>query len=205
VACCHSTARGSTWAKPIQAPPRQHQAASAGARRDARLFTFAKYRAAVPLYVVRHAKAGSRSDFDGDDIDRPLTNSGRKQATVLAERLASVSPTVIVSSPYRRCVETVEPLAIAIDASVQVDERLAEFASENVRPDASLFDLLYSLPDRAVVCSHGDVIPAIIESLAGSGMRVNGSAEWGKGSVWVLQRETNRFISALAWPPPVVD
>ena len=155
--------------------------------------------------MVRHAKAGSRSDFDGNDIDRPLTNTGRRQATALAERLASVSPTVIVSSPYRRCVETVEPLAVAIDASVQVDERLAEFASDNVQPDASLFDLLYSLPDRAVVCSHGDVIPAIIESLAGAGMRISGSAEWGKGSVWVLQRETNRFVSASAWPPPVVD
>ena len=168
-------------------------------------FIFGQYRAAVPLYVVRHAKAGSRSDFDGDDIDRPLTNSGRKQAAALAERLASVSPTVIVSSPYRRCVETVEPLAVAVDSVVQVDDRLAEFADENVRPDASLFDLLYSLPDRAVVCSHGDVIPAVIESLAGAGMRINGSAEWGKGSVWVLQRDANRFVSALAWPPPVVE
>ncbi|MFM8906632.1 MAG: SixA phosphatase family protein, partial [Actinomycetota bacterium] len=159
-----------------------------GAGCDAESFTFAKYRAAVPLYVVRHAKAGSRHDFDGDDIDRPLTNSGRKQAAALAERLAAVSPTIIVSSPYQRCIETVEPLAVASDLEVRTDARLAEFANENVRPDTSLFDLLHSLPDRAVVCSHGDVIPAVIESLAGAGMRINGNAEWGKGSVWVLER-----------------
>ena len=38
----------------------------------------------MPLYLVRHAKAGSRHDFDGSDRDRPLTNSGRRQASALA-------------------------------------------------------------------------------------------------------------------------
>jgi 8-oxo-dGTP diphosphatase len=168
-------------------------------------FICTDYRGAVPLYVVRHAKAGSRNKFDGDDIDRPLTNSGREQATALSARLAAVSPSVIVSSPYRRCVETVEPLAVAVDVVVRLDERLAEFGSEHVRADASLFDLLHSLPDRTIVCSHGDVIPAIIESLAGDGMRISGEAQWAKASVWVLERESNRFISATAWPPPAID
>ena len=171
----------------------------------AKLFTFGRYGAAVPLYVVRHAKAGSRSDFDGADIDRPLTNSGRKQAAELATRLSSVAPTVIVSSPYRRCVETVEPLAVATELEVRTDHRLAELASEHTRLDTSVFDLLHSLPDRSVVCSHGDVIPAIVESLAGAGMRITGEPQWGKGSVWVLERDDNRFVSGRAWPPPVVE
>ncbi|MFZ9325595.1 MAG: SixA phosphatase family protein, partial [Ilumatobacteraceae bacterium] len=68
----------------------------------------------MPVYLVRHAKAGSRNDFDGDDRERPLTNSGRRQAAALATRLAALSPSIIMSSPYRRCVETLEPLAVAI-------------------------------------------------------------------------------------------
>jgi len=159
----------------------------------------------VPLYLVRHAKAGSRSDFDGNDIDRPLTNAGRKQAEVLAKRLAAISPTLVVSSPYQRCVETVEPLAIATDTQVVLDERLAEFGSDLVQPDASLFDLLHSVPDRAVLCSHGDVIPALVQSLSATGMRIEGTHEWGKGSVWVLERVDNRFTAARAWAPPQVD
>lgn len=159
----------------------------------------------MPIYVVRHAKAGSRSDFEGDDIDRPLTSAGRRQAAELASRLAAVSPTVIVSSPYRRCVETLEPLAVAIDAEVRIDARLGEFATGRARPDTALFELLHSLPDRAVLCSHGDVIPAIINSLSEQGMQVNGNAQWGKASVWVLQREAQCFVSANAWPPPEVD
>ena len=159
----------------------------------------------MPLYLVRHAKAGSRSDFDGDDIDRPLTNSGRRQADELCRRLSAVSPSVVVSSPYRRCIETVKPLAVAIDIAITPDQRLAELGSDHAKPDTSLFDLLYSLPDHAVVCSHGDVIPALIEALGASGMRVQGAPEWGKGSVWVLERHEGRFVTAHAWAPPVVE
>ena len=75
----------------------------------------------MPLYLVRHAKAGSRNDFDGNDIDRPLTSSGHRQAVDLCRRLAAVSPSVLVSSPYQRCIETLEPLAVAMDVPVGVD------------------------------------------------------------------------------------
>lgn len=160
----------------------------------------------MPLYLVRHAKAGSRHDFDGDDRERPLTNSGRKQAAVLAERLSAVTPTIILSSPYLRCVETVEPLANAVDAQVQTDERLAEFLEpSSAAALARLLEVLRQLPDRAVVCSHGDVIPAIVESLADQGMRIDGTPQWGKASVWVLDRDDEQFVSARSWAPPVID
>jgi 8-oxo-dGTP diphosphatase len=70
---------------------------------------------------------------------------------------------------------------------------------------AELRGLLRRLPDRAVVCSHGDVIPALVELLADDGMRIDGVPEWGKASVWVLDRNDEDFVSARAWPPPVVD
>jgi hypothetical protein len=82
---------------------------------------------------------------------------------------------------------------------------LAELGSDHAEPDASLFDLLHSLPDHAVVCSHGDVIPALVKALGASGMRVQGAPEWGKGSVWVLERHEGRFVTAQAWAPPVVE
>ena len=159
----------------------------------------------MPLYLVRHAKAGSRHEFDGDDRDRPLTNAGRKQAAALATRLAAVSPTLLVSSPYLRCVETLEPLAVAIDGEVRIDDALGEFETDGAKPDVALMALLHSLPDRSVLCSHGDVIPAIVDTLGANGMQLHGTPQWGKASVWVLQREAQRFVEALAWPPPEVD
>ena len=41
------------------------------------------------LYLVRHAKAGERRLWDGDDLDRPLSPKGWKQADLLATRLAA--------------------------------------------------------------------------------------------------------------------
>ena len=83
------------------------------------------------LYLVRHAKAGSRADWVGDDRLRPLTEGGCRQAEALAERLAplvAAADAELVSSPYLRCVQTIEPLATRLGRSVRLDERLAEEA-----------------------------------------------------------------------------
>src|SRR5260370_15172084 len=61
-------------------------------------------------YVVRHAKAGDRSDWTGDDRMRPLTKSGRRQAQALADMLEPESIDKILSSGYLRCMQTLEPL-----------------------------------------------------------------------------------------------
>ena len=63
------------------------------------------------FYAVRHAKAGSRSDWTGDDRKRPLSKKGMKQAEDLVALLDPFPITAIFSSPYLRCVQTVEPLA----------------------------------------------------------------------------------------------
>ncbi len=159
----------------------------------------------MSVYLVRHAKAGSRSEFDGDDRDRPLTNSGRRQAEELARRLAAVAPSTIVSSPYARCVQTVEPLAVAADLEIRTSELLGELGSEHASVGQSVMKLIDTLPDGAVLCSHGDVIPAIIKALQDGGLNIRGDANWQKASVWVLERIDGRFDRATSWPPPNVD
>ncbi len=41
----------------------------------------------MTVYVVRHAKAGDREEWKGDDRQRPLTKSGVRQAEALAKLL----------------------------------------------------------------------------------------------------------------------
>ena len=159
----------------------------------------------MAVYLVRHAKAGSRNEFDGDDRNRPLTASGHRQSQELARRLAAVAPTTIVSSPYVRCVQTVEPLAVAVDVSVRTSELLAELGTEHASIGKPVLDLLDTLPEGAVVCSHGDVIPAILAALEDRGLRIHGEPQWQKASVWVLERDGKHFATASAWPPPLVD
>ena len=150
------------------------------------------------LYVVRHAKAGSRSDWVGDDRLRPLSAKGRMQGESLAARLVDVATGTLVSSPYLRCVETLQPLAERLGGAVRADDRLAEGTGFG-----GALELLAELPDGPVVCSHGDVIPETIDALQRRGASIVGEPDWRKASVWVLTRATDGTIThATAWPPP---
>lgn len=149
------------------------------------------------LYLVRHAKAGSRSDWVGDDRLRPLSNKGRRQADALAERLGPLATGELISSPYLRCVETLQPLAERIDSAVRADPRLGE----DMGFEGAL-ELLTDAPDGTVVCSHGDVIPATIAALERRGCRILTEADWRKATVWVLTRTAGAITTAEVWPPP---
>jgi 8-oxo-dGTP diphosphatase len=63
-------------------------------------------------------------------------------------------------------------------------------------------DWMHTLADGAVMCSHGDVIPEVIDALERRGMEVSGFRESRKGSVWVLERHKGSFTGGHAWPPP---
>lgn len=119
----------------------------------------------MPLYLVRHAKAGSRSAWIGDDRDRPLVEEGWEQARALVARIAPLQPSALLSSPYLRCVQTLQPLGEECELDVTIDTRLEE-DSPLERSLAALDDA----PDNAVLCSHGDVIPDVINGLLRRGM-----------------------------------
>lgn len=150
------------------------------------------------LYLVRHAKAGSRSEWVGDDHLRPLSSKGRLQSESLADRLAPLATGELVSSPYLRCVETLQPLAARLESAVRSDERLAEDTGY-----VGALALLAELPDGSVLCSHGDVIPETIGALQRRGTAVLTEPDWRKASVWVLERDGDGTItSATVWAPP---
>lgn len=136
----------------------------------------------MALFLVRHAKAGSRSDWSGDDRVRPLTKAGWSQARAIADRLATVA-SELRTSPYVRCRQTLEPLATRLGRTVTECPELTEGAGFG-----PLVDLLDTLPDGTVMCSHGDVIPAVIDALLRRGARLVGEPSWRKGVIWTLER-----------------
>lgn len=119
--------------------------------------------------LLRHAWAGDRDDWDGDDRLRPLDERGRNQAQELVGLLAPLGVARVVSSPYVRCVETVEPLAVALGVEVERDDRLAEGAG-----DAALGLLA---EDGVVACTHGDVV----EDVLGYGLKKGAAAVFEDG------------------------
>ena len=149
------------------------------------------------IYLVRHAKAGERRHWSGDDLERPLSKTGWKQAQAIGKRLQKKGATEMVSSPYLRCMQTLEPLATALGLPVRADERLLEDAGFE-----GALELLIEVADGAVLCSHGDVIPETLQALVRRGMEVKNTPDWRKGTVWVLKRNDGKITSGTVWPPP---
>lgn len=150
------------------------------------------------LYLVRHAKAGERRLWNGDDVERPLSAKGWKQSEQVAVRLADVGVSTLHSSPYLRCVQTLEPLATRLARSIEVDKRLCE-----EEPFEPVLDMLAEVPEGAVLCSHGDLIPATLAALQRRGTDIRTPPDWRKASVWVLKRDKrSRIVHATVWPPP---
>jgi 8-oxo-dGTP diphosphatase len=153
--------------------------------------------AADVIYLVRHAKAGERRVWEGDDEARPLSKLGWKQSEAIAERLASKHVTSLYSSPYVRCMQTLEPLAERLDVEIEPERRLYEG-----EPFEPVLDLLGEVASGAVLCSHGDIIPAVIQALSRRGMEVETRPDWRKASIWVLKRKGDRITKGKVWPPP---
>jgi 8-oxo-dGTP diphosphatase len=104
--------------------------------------------------ILRHASAGDRDEWAGDDWHRPLDEKGWRQAAKIAEALGTEDVQRVVSSPYVRCVQTVEPLAAALGLEVELDDRLAEGAGGSAQ---ALLE-----EGGVVACTHGDVIHALL-------------------------------------------
>jgi 8-oxo-(d)GTP phosphatase len=139
------------------------------------------------VLLVRHAKAGDRDRWTGDDRLRPLAGRGRRQADALVTPFAGYPLARLVSSPYVRCVQTLEPLSLRLKMPIEPDRAIAEGASaEEARA------LLRRLgPGPVVLCTHGDVM----EALVGEGEPKK------KGSTWLLARRDGGIQPVRYWPP----
>lgn len=150
------------------------------------------------LLVVRHAHAGERPGWTGDDRLRPLSEKGRAQTADLTDALAAHQPRVVVASPAVRCVATVEPLAERLGLEVRTDDRLFEGASRiDVASLLAEVDL-----GEAALCSHGDVIPLVLRQLTDEGMTPEHGLRWAKASTWIVERTATGWGSGKYLPPP---
>jgi 8-oxo-dGTP diphosphatase len=152
----------------------------------------------VPVYLVRHAKAGNRGEWTKPDHLRPLSENGKQQAEQLVAMLDGSPIERLVSSPHVRCVQTLEPLASERGLTLEESEDLAEGAGP-----ARALALLSEVSEKpTVLCSHGDVIEEVLQHLSAEGLEVPHPPPLRKGSTWVLETEGDGFVGARYLPPP---
>jgi 8-oxo-(d)GTP phosphatase len=149
------------------------------------------------LVLVRHAKAGKRSEWHGEDSLRPLDPTGLEQAQRLAAFLRHFAPQRVISAPPTRCLQTVEPLAQLLGIDVAVDPVFADECYVQ-RPTAAQTSLLaLAKPGNVtVVCSQGTTIPGLIDAL-GPG---TDASDTRKGAAWVLSLVDGDIVAADYYP-----
>ena len=158
------------------------------------------------IYLVRHAHAGKKAQWPGPDLARPLSAQGRKEALGLIDRLGGRPLGRVVSSPAERCLQTVQPLAGRLGRPVETEEALGVEGTA-----AGVLELL-ACPtlDRAVLCTHGELIGEVFEELQRAGIELSAPARWPKGSTWILELDGGHawkgtYLEPLAVEPATQD
>lgn len=156
-----------------------------------------RYGFGVTIFLARHAHAGKRSEWKGDDEVRPLSPRGQQQAIDLLAVIENAPVGVILSSPFVRCVQTVEPLSESIGVSITPHDSFTEGAS----PDEA-YALLLALDEvDGLACSHGDLIPPLLRRLVADGMDTDGPLIDQKGSIWIIETRNGRPFHGRYVPP----
>ncbi|MEV6360236.1 NUDIX hydrolase [Nocardia asteroides] len=165
-------------------------------RQVVRMFARLPARTSTVL-LVRHAKAGKRSRFDGPDALRPLEPAGARQAKELTPNLLAFGASEIHSADPLRCIQTVTPLAEQLNIEINCEPMFSEQGYDSAK-SAARQRFLSLVTDRGVpvVCSQGGVIPDLTDWLATRSGLTLPPARNRKGSVWALSFVGDRLVAA---------
>jgi 8-oxo-dGTP diphosphatase len=149
------------------------------------------------VHVIRHAEAGDRMLWTGSDEARPLSEGGSRQAEHLAVLFDDQPFVQLVSSPFLRCVQTLEPLAEARGLSIDLRDELAEG-----QPWEYLEKVILQAEAEGptAVCVHGDVFRGLMSDLFERGIAGRVDRSFRKGSTWVLEVRDGAVVSARYRP-----
>jgi phosphohistidine phosphatase SixA len=154
----------------------------------------------VIVRVVRHACAGRKGDWPGPDADRPLDPAGCRQADAVAAALAPGAGRAVrrlVSSPARRCVDTLAVLSRAAGLPIETTDVLTAEAPL----DAAMAAVVDPANGDAVLCTHGELMRRMLACIRAGDASVVAARpddDWllVKAGVWTLH-VVDGAVSAL--------
>ncbi len=127
----------------------------------------------------------------------PSRPSGIARPSASSTPSRDVGATRIVSSPFVRCRQTLDPLAQRLRLPLELSDALAEGVS--LTDTLRLFDKVSG--ETAVLCTHGDVVGNVIAHLASTGVPIDDD-RLEKGSIWMLDTRDGEIVGARYLPAP---
>jgi 8-oxo-dGTP pyrophosphatase MutT (NUDIX family)/phosphohistidine phosphatase SixA len=122
-----------------------------------------------PIIALRHGKAVPPGSWDGPDSTRPLLHRGLEQSENVAPAIAAWAPKKLISSTAVRCLATIEPVSaltgVLVKQSAGISQDAYEDGTSRVR---KVVRRRLEKRESVVLCSHGPVLPEIIDEIAGA-------------------------------------
>jgi 8-oxo-(d)GTP phosphatase len=147
----------------------------------------------TPLILLRHASAGTKPAWKGDDSARPLDAEGAREAAALAGLLRCFGVRRVVSAPAERCVGTVRPYA-AVVGGVEIEP---VFDVTGTAPDAEkAAAALAATGEPVVICAHRENLPVLMTAACAElGAEPPAGKPLRKGEFLVLHRAGGRLAA----------
>jgi 8-oxo-dGTP diphosphatase len=151
----------------------------------------------VPFVLLRHASAGGKDSWKGDDLDRPLDAHGAAEADLLSRLLACYGTSRVITSAAERCVATVRPYAALTGAKLEVDPALA-VGQANGDADAAKARVAAAVAagQPTVICAHRENMPTLLTAACAAlgAVPPNGPALH-KAGFWVLHSADGTLVA----------
>ena len=148
-----------------------------------------------PFILLRHAKAITRDEWQGEDDDRPLSSSGQNQAMRLLSTYQVFNIDQIHSSDAVRCYDTVKSMAKGLDIKLEVSSKLSESTFKKDKEKA--FDYVRELikEDKSVlICSHNPILPKMLNKLTKKSEIDADEEKLSPADGWVIHRIGKEII-----------
>jgi 8-oxo-(d)GTP phosphatase len=163
----------------------------------------------LPLILLRHASAGSKQSWPGDDLDRPLDAEGAAESDELALLLSCYGSGRVITSAAERCVATVRPYALLTGAKLEIEPALTAGYHDGEPWPGDQADAAADLVARitagglpAVVCAHRENLPPLLAAAcAALGADPPAGGPLRKGDFWVLNVADGRLAAAEQHSP----
>jgi 8-oxo-(d)GTP phosphatase len=161
----------------------------------------------TPLTLVRHASAGHKADWPGDELSRPLDPQGERDARSLSSLLRCFGVSRVISAPAERCLATVRPYAVAIGASIEVESAFDVPGPDGpVRGQRAAAEkaaaALAAANEPVVICAHRENLPVLLAAACTQlGAQPPTKTPLRKGEFLVLHRAAGKLIAAERYHP----
>ena len=150
----------------------------------------------VPWILVRHASAGRKSGWTGDEPARPLDARGAAEAAALAALMACYGSARVISSPAERCVATVLPYAARMGTKIEIEPL---FSADRADPAKAAARASAVAAERlpTVICAHRENVPVLLRAMCAQlGSPVPAGPPLPKGGFWVLHAAQEKLAGA---------